>query len=182
MDRYPSLRTLTFPNRGISLGGKSYFLDNGQYNPPSRTYGARLLQNRLPTAARWANLASRLRRCSYDQRADFSARVFLLVEHSGGLILGPGGYFQAEFCASNFSLMPIFWIAFSSSFAYYTLFVLGQRHAIEPVFQDMNTNQNNSATDQRSLVALSARHCIFPGGESDMTLCRSTSKRRQNHR
>ena len=25
-----------------------------------------------------------------------------------------------------------------------------------------------------------SRHCIFPGGESDMTLCRSTSKSRQN--
>src|SRR5438270_11247719 len=50
------------------------------------------------------------------------------------------GIFFAPGISRHALFMPYFLIAFSSTFAYYTLFMGGGNGFFQPAFQDMNTN------------------------------------------
>jgi hypothetical protein len=87
-----------------------------------------------------------------------------------------GYVFRRNFFAPRI-LSTLFSIAFSLSFAYYTLFLRAGTAAFQPL------SGYEHKLDQRRLTnglgCAAYQTCIFPGGESDMTLCRSTSKKRR---
>ena len=63
-----------------------------------------------------------------------------MVTQAKDFAVQDGKTVQAEFFAPRISRHAYFLIAFSSPFAYYTLFLERRDWCFQPAFQDMNTN------------------------------------------